>query len=79
MRAGHVIGIGAVPTTAVAPLMRGNALPAMEYLDRAGRDADVDLLADQRMRHRIEEARGFDVIIEADPGQAPFGELVVRP
>ncbi len=45
-----------MPTAAIAPLMSGDALAAVEHLDRAGRATDVDLLADQRMRHRIEEA-----------------------
>ena len=78
MRTRHVIGIGAVPAAAIAALMRGDASAAVEHLDRAGRDADVDLLADQRMRHRVEEALDLDVIVEPDPGETPFGELVVR-
>ena len=29
------------------------------------------------MRHRVEEGLGLDVIVEADPGQAPLGVLVI--
>ena len=67
-----------MPAAAIAPLMRSDAPAAVEHLDRAGRDADVDLLADQRMRHRVEEALDLDVIVEPDPGETPLGELVVR-
>ena len=77
VRAGHVIGIGAVPTAAVAALMHGDPLAAMEQLDGAAGRADVDLLADQAVRHRVEEALDLDVIVDADAGEPPFGELVV--
>jgi hypothetical protein len=45
----------------------------VEHLDRVRGDADIDLLADQGMRHRIKEAVDLDVIVEADAGQAPLG------
>ncbi len=47
MGAGHVVGIGAVPPSGVAAFVGGDALTAMEHLDGARREADVDLLADQ--------------------------------
>ena len=37
MRARHVVGIGAMPAAAIAALMGGDALAAMEHLDGAGR------------------------------------------
>ena len=45
MRAGHVIGIGAMPTPAMTTLVSGDALAPVEQLDRPGRGADIDLLA----------------------------------
>ena len=45
----------------------------MEHLDRVCPDADVNLLADQGVRHRIEEAVDLDVIVGPDAGQAPLG------
>nr|POE54667.1 hypothetical protein CFP56_78537 [Quercus suber] len=72
----HVLGIGAVPGAAVAPIMGGDALAAVEHLDGAGREAHVDLLADQGVGHRVQEARGLDVIVEVDPRQPPLGEDV---
>src|SRR5208283_2946899 len=73
MGARHVLGIGAVALAGVAPWMSGDARAAMKHLDRARGDADVDLLADQAVRHRIEEALDLDVIVETDAGQAPLG------
>jgi hypothetical protein len=36
----------------------------------------VDLGPDQAVRHRIEEPVILDVIVDADAGEPPFGELV---
>jgi hypothetical protein len=38
---------------------------------------DIDLLPDQAVWNRVEEAVDLDVIIERDTGHAPFRELVV--
>jgi hypothetical protein len=46
MRARHVVGIGAVSAAAIGA-DTGDALAAVEHLDGADGDADVDLLADQ--------------------------------
>ena len=77
MGTGHVIGIGAVPTAAVAALMQGDTLAAVEQLDRAAGRADVDLRPDQAVRHRVEEPVVLDVIVDADAGEPPLGELVL--
>src|SRR6516225_545770 len=78
MGAGHVLGIGAVEPAAIAPGMSGDTLAAVEHLDGVCGDADVDLLADQGVRHRIEEALDLDVVIKADAGQPPFAVDVFR-
>ena len=77
MRARHVLGIGAVSPAGITALMGGDALTAVEHLDGARRDAEVDLLADQGVGHRVQEAGRLDVVVEVDPGQPPFGEGVV--
>ena len=77
VRARHVLRQGAVPRSAVAPRMGGDAFAAVEHLDRARRGAGVHLLADQRVRHRVEEALDLDVIVDADAGEMPLGILVV--
>jgi hypothetical protein len=73
MGTGHVRGVGAMAPAAIAPKVSGNALAAMEHLDRVRGDAEVDLLADQGVRHRTEEALDLDVIVEADARQTPLG------
>src|SRR5580658_8962056 len=77
MRARHVLWIGAMTAAAIATLMGGDALGAMEYLDGAAGDAQVDLGADQRVRHRVVEALDLDVIVDAHAGKPPFGERVL--
>ena len=72
----HVLGIGAVAGAAVAPVVGGDALAAVEHLHGAGREAHVHLLADQGVGHRVQEARGLDVVVEVDPRQPPLGEDV---
>ena len=66
--------------SAVAPCMRGNAFAAMKYLNRPRRGAGGHLLADQRVRHRVEEALHLDVIVDADTGEVPLGifEVILR-
>jgi hypothetical protein len=71
-----VLGIGAVAAPRMTTLVSRDPLAAMEDLDRAGREADIDLLADEGVRDRVEEARRLDVVIEVDTGEAPLGELV---
>ena len=72
-----MIGVRAVPSTHVAALMDPDALAAMEDLDGARGDADVDFLANERVRNRIEEVMDLDVVIEIDPRASPFRELPV--
>ena len=68
---------GAVTWSAKAARMGGNALTAVEHLHRARGQPCLDLLADQRVRDRVEEAGGLDVIVDTDPGERPFGILVL--
>ncbi len=72
----HVLGIGAVLGTAIAAIMGGHAMAAMEHLDGTVREAHVDLFADQGVRHRVQEARGVDVVVEVDPCQPALGDDV---
>ena len=64
---------------AVASHISGYALAVMEYLDRPRRGPGVHLLADQAMRHGVEKALDFDVMVNADAGQMPLGILGNRP
>jgi hypothetical protein len=53
VRTGHVIRQSAVTRTAVAPRVARHPIAAVENLDGARRGAGIDLLADQRVRHRV--------------------------
>jgi hypothetical protein len=72
-----VIGVRAVATSAISTLRGRDPLAPMEDLDRAGRCSEIDLLPDDAVRHRIEEAVELDVIIGGDAHQPPVGEFVV--
>ena len=56
--------------------MCGNALAAVEDLDRARRDPRPHLLAQQLVWHRVVVLLDLDVIVEPDPAFLPFGEDV---
>jgi hypothetical protein len=75
MRARHVVGIGAMPAATVATLMGGDTPAAMEHLDGARGDADVDLGANERVRHRVEEVFDLDMIVEPDAGEATIPHI----
>jgi hypothetical protein len=66
-----------MPAPPVAALVSCDPLAAVEDLDGAAGQAHVDLLADQGVRHGVEEAGGLDVIVEIDPGEPPLGVLVI--
>ena len=73
---GHVLGRGGV-----APRMRradvaGNALSAMEALDGAGRQPDIELAADERVRDRVVVPVDLDVVVGGHPDGLPLGEDV---
>ena len=80
VRARHVLGLSAVSRPAIAPSMGCDTAAVVEHLDRALCRPGVDLLADQRVRHRVEEALHLDVVVDADAGQMPLGilEVVLR-
>jgi hypothetical protein len=77
MRARHVVGIGAMPATAVAALMGGDTPAAMEHLDGTRGNAHIDLGANERVRHRVVEAFDLDMVIEPDAGETPFRIFVI--
>ena len=53
VRAGHVVGVRAVLAAHVAALMDRDALAAMEHLDDALGDADLDFGANEGVRNRV--------------------------
>jgi hypothetical protein len=54
----------------------GNPLAAMKDLDRREGDPDLDLLADQLVRHAGAMLGNLDVIVAADPAALPLDVFV---
>ncbi len=73
--AGHVLGHGR-RLSVVAPPMRRHALVAMEDLDRVGRVADLDLLADQLVRHAVDVMLDGNVVVNVHAARLPVREDV---
>ena len=73
--AGHVLGHGG-RLSVVAPAVRRHALAAMEDLDRVRRVADLDLLADELVRHAVDVAVDLDVVVDVHAAQLPVGQDV---
>src|SRR4030088_2061912 len=66
MRTGHVIGISAVPAAAIKTLTSSKTQTPREQLDGPNGGTNIDLLPDQAVWNRVEEAVDLDVIIERD-------------
>ena len=73
---GHVLGHRGVLAIAAAAHMRGHALALDKNLDGPGRQPHLDLLLRKAVRHAVIMPLDIDVIIDADPADAPFGEHV---
>lgn len=76
MAGGHVLRHGGVLVVAAHALMRGDPLAPVENLDGAGREADLDLGANEAMRDAVVMRLDLDVIVDADPADPPLGEHV---
>ena len=74
---GHVGGVGGIAGLEAAH-MRGDPVVAEEDLHRGRGQADVDDLAHQAVRDRVEVAVGpdLDVVVDVGLGPPPGGELV---
>ena len=73
---GHVLGHRRVLAVAAGAHMRGHALALHKNLDGPGRQPHLDLLLRKTVRHAVIMPLDIDVIIDADPADAPFGEHV---
>src|SRR6516164_4510091 len=76
VQAGHVFGHRGRPMRPQAAPMAGDALAAVEDLDRRRGDPRLDLLADQLVRHAVEMLGNLDVVVEVDPAALPLGVFV---
>jgi hypothetical protein len=72
----HVVGDGGVLAVAASALMRGNALTSGKNLHGPTGEADLDLGAGEAVGHAVEVLLDLDVIIDADPADAPLRKHV---
>jgi len=72
----HVRVDGGVASFEQTSGVGGDAAAAMEYLYRGCREAHIHFLAGKPVRRRVIVAGDLDVVVDADTGDLPFGELV---
>lgn len=58
----------------MAALVHRDSLAAVEDLDGARRCSQIALLANEAVRHGIEERLELDIAIRRDTGQTSFGK-----
>ena len=73
---GSVRCVGRERALAVAPQVGGNASTVVEDLHGLGREAYLDLLANELIGHAVEVATDLDVIVDVHTCALSFGELV---
>jgi len=72
----HVFGDGRVLAVAARTQMHGDPLALGEDLDGTAGEPHLDLRAGEAIRNAIKVPLDIDMVIDADPAQAPFGEDV---
>ena len=73
---GHMLCRGGVTPLDRRADVAGDALAAMEALDGAGRQSDVELAADERVRDRVVVPVDLDVVVHGHADGLPLGEDV---
>lgn len=73
VRLWHVFAGGGMAPARAAASVNGDAFMVMEDLDHPVRQPDIDLFADQSVRHGIEAVQHVNVVIGMDLGMLPFG------
>src|SRR5271167_1898306 len=73
---GHVFGNGGVFPVPARPDVDGDALAFVENLDAAGGQPRLDLGAGEAVGDGIIVGVDLDVIVDADPGQAPLAVFI---
>ena len=74
MAGGHVVGGGGVLAIAARSHVHGDPLALDEDLHGAAGDPHLDFAAREAVGDAVEVALDIDVIVDADPAHAPFGE-----
>src|SRR5205085_6941614 len=72
----HVLGHRGVPMVAASPQMSSNPLALQKDLNSARRQPNLDFAAGKAVGHAVEMALELDMVIDADPANAPFGKAI---
>src|SRR5438876_3526996 len=72
----HVLGDGRVPMVAAGTQMSGNPFAFQKDLNSARRQPHLDLAAGKAIGDAVEMALELDMVIDADPANAPFGKAI---
>ena len=72
MRLGHVLFDGGMAAACAAAGVNGNTVMVVEDLDHPVRQPNLDLFADQAVRHGIEAVQHIDMVIRMHLGLFPF-------
>ena len=70
----HMLGERGVMALQAASGMAGDALAFGQHFDRAARNAQLDHLMDQLVRHAVVIALEFDVVVDIDRGFLPLSD-----
>ena len=70
----HVLGDGGVSMVATGTQMSGDPLALQKDLHGTRRQPHLDLAAGEAIGNTVEMALELDMVVDADPAHAPFGE-----
>ena len=74
----HVIELRRKAAAAGEADVRGDPTPLEKHFDRRLREARLDALVDELIRHAVEVVIDLDVIIDVDAAGFPLRQLVAR-
>src|SRR5438477_10331503 len=72
----HVLGHGGMPMVAAGTQMSSDPLTLEKDLDSARRQPHLDFAAGKAVRNAVEMALELDMVIDADPTNAPLGKAI---
>jgi hypothetical protein len=72
----HVLGHGGVPMVAAGPQMSSDPLALEKDLNSARRQPNLDFAAGKAVGNAVEMALELDMVVDADPANAPLGKAI---
>src|SRR5205085_3660404 len=72
----HVLGHRGVPMVAAGPQMSSDPLALQKNFNRARRQPNLDFAAGKAVGHAVEMALELDMVVDANPANAPLGKAI---